>query len=254
MPGAAIAASAGLRRVHAPRAQSSPGASAAPGRLRSAGTGACRACRPRSPGAPPSRSGQRSRACRGCGVRDRRRVRGPPAPGRIRLAAYAIVSPSGIALAVRLRRSASAAAGPPGSRARPAPAPSGELIAGSPSTFSSASRLIAPLRTCSTSAASAGWRRGSSAATSVCSARPARSRYSDRLAADQHHLRAGRPAPAAGSSRRRRASATAAPPRRAAPDRRPQARSAAPRERGCARSRSTAPGSANCAPPSPSTK
>ena len=53
---------------------------------------------------------------------------------------------------------------------------SGEVIALSPSTFSRPRRLMAPPRTCPTSAASAGSRRGSAAATSVCRARPPRSR------------------------------------------------------------------------------
>src|ERR1700733_91822 len=54
--------------------------------------------------------------------------------------------------------------------------PSGDSIAATPSTFSSATRLSRPARTCSISAFSAGSIRASSAATSVWSARPPRSR------------------------------------------------------------------------------
>ena len=83
--------------VDAPRAGHRAGASAAPGRPRSAGTGACRACRPRSPrGRRGARASGRS-AWRGCGVRISSGTR-PSSTGRIRLAAYAIVSPSGIGL------------------------------------------------------------------------------------------------------------------------------------------------------------
>ena len=53
---------------------------------------------------------------------------------------------------------------------------SGELIAGSPSTFSRARRLTRPERTCSASAPSAGSSRPSPGATSVCRPLPPRSR------------------------------------------------------------------------------
>ena len=77
-----------------------------------------------------------------------------------------------------------------------------------------------------------------------------RPRRDDRAAADEHHV-------GAGTARRRLARArpaSAAPRRRAAPGRRRPARRRRRRGGSGARRRSTAPGSANWAPPSPSTK
>ncbi len=94
---------------------------------------------------PVSRSGQRSSACRGCGVQD---LVGHPAlehradpvgrvGDRVALGHYA------------LRRQGGAG---PLEAERDQRRPERRVSAGSPSTFSSASRLIRPARTCSTSA------------------------------------------------------------------------------------------------------
>ena len=89
-----------------------------------------------------------------------------------------------------LRTEPSAYGDPPGTRARPRNGNSEDTIADSPSIFSSASRLIAPWWTCSTSAVSAGSRAGGvfGADESVCSARPARFEVQDRLAAGEHDV------------------------------------------------------------------
>ena len=67
--------------------RSCAGASGSSGRPRSAGTGACRARRPRVTARPASRSGQRSRPKRGCGVRELvghvAREHGPDAVGGV---------------------------------------------------------------------------------------------------------------------------------------------------------------------------
>ena len=123
-------------------------------RPRTRGTGACRACRRVATARPSSRSAQRSSACRGCGVRISSGTR-PTSTGRIRFAAYAIVSPSGTAGSAPQALSVSRR-GPSWNPSASSAGPSREPIAGSPSTFSSASRLIRPRRTSSTSAASAG--------------------------------------------------------------------------------------------------
>ena len=91
---------------------------------------------------PSSRSGQRSEAWRGCGVRITSGTV-PSSTGRIRAARRsAIVSSlaaSGCAQALRVSRR-----GPSWNPSAVSAGASGELIAGSPSTFSSARRLIAP--------------------------------------------------------------------------------------------------------------
>ena len=106
------------RRVHAPRPDHAEVRVQHELAVEAAGTGACRACRPRVTARPASRSGQRSSAWRGCGVRISSGTRpsstGPDPVGRARRSCRP--------QARRLRRSASAAAGPPGTRARPAPA------------------------------------------------------------------------------------------------------------------------------------
>ena len=95
-PGAPRACAASARPARTcPTSPSSAGASAASGRPRSAGTGACRRASTPRTARPASRSGQRSRAARGCGVRIASGTC-PSSSGRIRCAAWWMVSPSGM--------------------------------------------------------------------------------------------------------------------------------------------------------------
>ena len=144
------------------------------------------------------------------------------------------------------------AAARPGTRPRRATAVTSLSVTGSPSKRSTASRLRRAPWTWATSAASAGRSHTSSGSRSGTSERPPRSTKSTASpprSDDRARRRRAPPAPPP-------VSATAAPRRRAAPGRRQRARlrsGSSPASRS-SRSRSTAPPSANWAPPSPSTK
>ena len=209
---------------HAPARRSCAGASGSSGRPRSAGTGACRGRRPRAPRGPASRSGQRSRAKRGCGVRELVRhvalEHGPdPVRGVVdRVALGHRLSLCDHAVSVSLR-------GPARKPSSSSASSHVEPTTGSPSTRSSASRLMRPRRTASASAAMAPARGARRSARQDLQALAAALDVEHRLGAGEHDVGAGLRAarrPAA-SSRSRPA---AAPRRRAAPGRWRRARAA----------------------------